>query len=135
MKSAAVLYVKQLGQMRAFYRDSFKMEVVDAAEDYCVLESKLLALSLVAVPDRIAATIHISVPPVRRDDVPIKLAFSVGSIEDVRLTVAEMGGLVDPSTTQWEFRGSTHCDGVDPEGNVIQLFEPVHTRTAEPGPA
>jgi hypothetical protein len=135
VKSAAVLYVKQLGQMRAFYRDCFKMQVVDAAEDYCVLESEPLALSLVAVPDHIAATIHISVPPVRRDEVPIKLAFSVGSIEDLRLMVAEMGGLVDPSTTEWEFRGSTHCDGVDPEGNVIQLLEPVHTHAGEPAPA
>jgi predicted enzyme related to lactoylglutathione lyase len=133
MKSAAVLYVKQLGPMQAFYRECFAMEVVDAAEEYCVLESEALVLSLVAVPDRIAATLHVSVPPRRREETPIKLSFSVDSIEGARLVVAEMGGLVDPRPSEWEFRGSMHCDGVDPEGNVLQLVEPVRTPPAAAG--
>jgi predicted enzyme related to lactoylglutathione lyase len=111
--------------MEAFYRECFTMEAVDAAPDYCVLESESLTLSLVAVPDRIAATIDGSVPPRRREDVPIKLAFAVESIEEARPLVARMGGSVDPSTSRWQFRGSTHCDGVDPEGNVLQFVEPL----------
>ena len=111
--------------MRPFYRTCFKMDVADDAADYCVLESESLTLSLVVVPERVAATIAVSVPPARRDRVPVKLAFPVESIEALRPLVAELGGLVDPASTRWEFRGSILCDGIDPEGNVIQLSEPV----------
>jgi predicted enzyme related to lactoylglutathione lyase len=79
----------------------------------------------VAVPEHIAATIGVSVPPIRRERSPIKLVFTVQSIEGMRDVVAGRGGLIDPTATQWEFRGSIHCDGVDPEGNVIELLEPV----------
>jgi predicted enzyme related to lactoylglutathione lyase len=123
--AAAVLYVKNLRRMQAFYATCFKMDLADEAEDYCVLESESLTLSLVAVPERIAATIHLSVPPSRRDEVPVKLAFAVASIVSLRPLVAELGGSIDPANAQWEFRDSIHVDGIDPEGNVIQLLEPT----------
>ena len=123
--AAAVLYVKNLRRMQAFYATCFKMDVVDEDAEYCVLESESLTLSLVAVPKRIAAAIHPSVPPPRRAEVPVKLAFAVASIIVLRPIVAELGGSVDPTNTQWEFRDSIHVDGVDPEGNVIQLLEPT----------
>ena len=82
-------------------------------------------LSLVTVPAHVARTIVVPVPPSRRDNVPTKLAFAVDSIEVLRPLFAELGGVVDPATTQWEFRGGIHCDAVDPEGNVIQLIQPI----------
>jgi hypothetical protein len=54
---------------------------------------------------------------------PIKLVFAVDSIEALRPLLVEWGGLVDPPDTQWTFRSGTHCDGIDPEGNVVQLVE------------
>jgi predicted enzyme related to lactoylglutathione lyase len=63
-------------------------------------------------------------PPTRRADTPIKLAFKVASIEDSRSVVADLGGQVGSADTEWNFRGATHCDCLDPEGNVIQLIEP-----------
>jgi predicted enzyme related to lactoylglutathione lyase len=131
--AAAVLYVKGLKRMQSFYQACFNMHVGDEAGEYCVLESGSLTLSLVVVPDRIAATIDVAAPPVRREWVPIKLAFAVESIERLRTRVADLGGSVDPATTQWEYRGSIHCDGLDPEGNVIQLLEPI-TRAVSPIP-
>jgi predicted enzyme related to lactoylglutathione lyase len=125
MKIGAVLYVKDLDRMRSFYEACFRMEVADDADGYCVLESEPLTLSLVRVPEQIAATIAVSVPPARREEVPIKLAFTVDSIDVLRTLFAEFGGVVDPATSQWEFRGGIHCDGVDPEGNVLQLVELV----------
>ena len=125
VKSAAVLYVKDLLRMRPFYRACFQMVVVDDGQDYCVLESESLTLSLVTVPERLAAAIVLSVPPSRREGVPIKLAFAVDSIEALRPLLTELGGVVDPATSQWEFRGGIHCDGVDPEGNVLQLVQPM----------
>jgi ribosomal protein S18 acetylase RimI-like enzyme/predicted enzyme related to lactoylglutathione lyase len=125
VKAAAALYVMHLDRMRAFYEECFGFEAADIAEDYCVLESHAWTLSLVVVPRDIAATIHISTPPRRRDTVPIKLAFDVADIEDLRAVVAGAGGQIDPVTTAWDFQGLRHCDGVDPEGNVIQLREPL----------
>ncbi len=127
MKSGAVLYVKGLDRMRSFYEACFQMEVADDAHEYCVLESDSLTLSLVKMPEQIAATIVVSVPPARREEVPIKLVFMVESIDVLRTLFAEFGGAVDPTTSQWEFRGGIHCDGVDPEGNVVQLVELVRT--------
>ena len=96
VKSAAVLYVKDLDRMQSFYRACFGMNTADCADDYCVLESGSLTLSLVTTPDRIAATIVLTEPPLRRENVPIKLAFAVDSIEAVRPLFVELGGLVDP---------------------------------------
>jgi predicted enzyme related to lactoylglutathione lyase len=127
MKSGAVIYVKELDRMRSFYEACFHMEVADSAREYCVLESEWWTLSLVTMPERIAASIVVSVPPARREEVPIKLAFTVDGIEVLRTRFAELGGMLDPATSQWEFRGGVHCDGVDPEGNVVQLVERVRT--------
>ncbi len=125
MKSGAVVYVKDLHRMRSFYLTVFRMVAIDESADYCVLESDALTMSLVAAPDRIAAGITLSDPPSRRESVPIKLAFGVDSIEDLRPVLAELGGAVDPPHAQWSFRGGIHCDGVDPEGNVLQLVQPI----------
>jgi predicted enzyme related to lactoylglutathione lyase len=127
MRSGAVIYVKDLDRMRSFYEACFRMEVADDAHEYCVLESESLTLSLVTVPDQMAATIVVSFPPVRREEVPTKLVFLVDSIDVLRTLFAEFGAVVDPATSQWEFRGGIHGDGVDPEGNVRQLVELVGT--------
>jgi predicted enzyme related to lactoylglutathione lyase len=131
VRGTAVVYAKNLPRMRSFYEGVFEMTAVDEADDYCVLESESLTLSLVAIPDYIAAGIRLSDPPTRREAAPIKLAFTVDSIEHVRLVAATLGGAVDPSSTVWTFRDGVHCDGVDPEGNVIRLVQPItHTISA-----
>jgi predicted enzyme related to lactoylglutathione lyase len=127
MLGGAVIYVKHLDRMRSFYEGCFQMEAADVSEKYCVLESESFTLSLVRMPEQIAATIVVSVPPVRREEVPIKLALLVDSIDALRPLFAEFGGVVDSATSQWEFRGGIHCDGLDPEGNVLQLVELVRT--------
>jgi predicted enzyme related to lactoylglutathione lyase len=125
VQAAAVLFVKDLDRMRSFYERCFNLDVVDTADDHCILESAIWILSLVVVADRVAAAFEIPVPPIRREAVPIKLGFRVESIGDSRPVVVEMGGLVDPISTEWDFRDSRHCDGVDPEGNVFELLEDI----------
>ena len=122
MKASAVIYVKRIAPMREFYTQCLGFETATSSEGYCILESDSLRLSLVAVPDAIAATIPIETPPRRRANVPIKLAFDVPVIDDVRTIAASLGGRVDPQTTEWSLHGMIHCDGIDPEGNVIQLL-------------
>ena len=107
--------------MVAFYCECFGLEPVETAQDYAVLESAAWNLSLVVMPAAIAATMPEAVPATRRADTPIKLAFQVESIEAVRPVLTRLGGQLDPAGTQWSFRGQRHCDGVDPEGNVVHV--------------
>jgi predicted enzyme related to lactoylglutathione lyase len=126
MTAAAVLYVKDLGLMRAFYQTCFGMSAVESSgDDFCVLASADWDLSLVTMPEAIAAAIVISVPPGRREDSPVKLAFEVASIEGLYSAITETGGQIDLMEPAWEFRGHWHMDCLDPEGNVVQLRQPA----------
>ena len=107
--------------MRAFYGRCFALKVEDEGPGFCGLSSDAWLLSLVqsdeAAPE--------SAPPARRGETPVKLAFTVADIEGLRPLVAELGGSVDPVESTWEFRDALHCDLVDPEGNVVQLVQPL----------
>jgi predicted enzyme related to lactoylglutathione lyase len=125
---AAVLYVKSLGRMTAFYEKCLGMTVAESAEgDFAVLAGGGWELSLVSVPPAVAAVIVVRDPPARRANTPVKLAFEVTGIEGLRPVVAAAGGLVDPAGTVREFRGYRMVDAIDPEGNVVQLRERVTT--------
>lgn len=125
MKASAVIYVKSVEPMRRFYEQLLGWRVASSTQGYCTLDSDSISLSLVAVPEAVSATIHIETPPRRRTNVPVKLAFPVSSIADARTIASSHGGHVDPSNTEWSHRGVIHCDGMDPEGNVIQLISPA----------
>jgi catechol-2,3-dioxygenase len=121
MRAAAVLYVRNLDLMRDFYRECFALGVDEETDDYCVLLSEAWMLTLVKSAHAPATTI----PAARRENTPIKLAFSVPSIAALRTVVARLGGQMDLVQSEWESRNMLHCDGLDPEGNVVQLMAPV----------
>jgi len=124
MAASAVLYVKDLRSMRAFYESCFAMSARHTDERACVLGSCDWELSLVRVPEHLAAAIVIAAPPVRREQTPIKLAFDVADLDQVGSLVVAAGGQLDPADAIWEFRGRLHRDCLDPEGNVLQLRQP-----------
>jgi predicted enzyme related to lactoylglutathione lyase len=120
--AAAVVYVRDLRRMRDFYEACFGMSVLESGGDeYCVLASEDWSVSLVAVPATIAATWAITDPPERREETPVKLAFEVANIEELRAVITRTGGQADPAGSAWDFRGFRHLDCLDPEGNVVQL--------------
>lgn len=121
VRAAAVIYVGDLERMAAFYGECFGLTVADGAAGYRGLESAAWLLTL--VPS--AEAVPTATPPVRRQTTPVKLAFEVASIEAVRPIVEGHGGSVEPVDAAWEFRGAKHCDCVDPEGNVVQLVQPL----------
>jgi predicted enzyme related to lactoylglutathione lyase len=124
MRCGATIFVKHLEPMASFYAECFGFDdVAHAPGDYRVLESEFWTISIVQVPEGIAAVIELSEPPARRQATPIKLTFQVPSIAEARATITDLGGHVDDM--EWEFRGYRHCDFVDPEGNVSQLGEAV----------
>jgi catechol 2,3-dioxygenase-like lactoylglutathione lyase family enzyme len=122
VSAAAIVYAKHLDPMRGFYETGLGLVVLeDVPDEFCVLSSEDWTLSLVAVPADQAGSIEISVPPLRRERTPIKLAFEVPDLDTARAGLAALGGSVDSADHEWDFRGYRHCDGADPEGNVVQL--------------
>lgn len=111
--------------MVAFYCGIVDLKIRSTQQDHVVLESPVFQLVILRIPNRIADSIKIEEPPVRRESMPIKLVFFVQSIAEARLAARSLGGGVNTVSQEWQFEGSKICDGYDPEGNIFQLREPV----------
>ena len=128
--TGAVLFAKDLDQVATFYSVMLGLTEANRADDHIVLESPgfQLVVHRVTVGEAAAAGIH--TPPVRRTAAAFKPVFFVPSISGLRAVVERHGGALEPIDQQWSFNGATVCDGLDPEGNVIQLREQTETTGA-----
>ena len=122
-RSGAVLYAKDVDRVVSFYSAVLDVRPAKRDDDYVVLESLGCQLVVLHVPHDIASTIAIDVPPTRRATAAIKLVLFVPSIARVRASAGAVGGVVNPTETEWSFQGVKVCDALDPEGNVIQFRE------------
>jgi len=122
-QAGAVVYAKDLDRLTRFYAEVVDLEIVHRVDDHVVLESDCFELVIVAIPAATAGRIAISSPPERREATAFKLVFPVPDIAAARTAAAASGGVVDPAVKEWSFQGLRVCDGMDPEGNVIQLRE------------
>jgi hypothetical protein len=123
-RAGAVIYAKDVALVSAFYMQTLRLNVVHTEPDHVVLESAALQLVVLEIPAHIAGQIVVTVPPERRSDTAVKLSFAVPSIAAVRAAAARLGGGLNPAEREWLYRGFRHCDGHDPEGNVVQFREP-----------
>jgi catechol 2,3-dioxygenase-like lactoylglutathione lyase family enzyme len=123
-RAGAVIYAKDVARVSTFYVQTLGLNVVHTETDHVVLESAALQLVVLEIPAHIAGQIVITVPPERRTDTAVKLSFAVPSMAAVRDTAARWGGALNPAEREWVYRGFRHCDGHDPEGNVVQFREP-----------
>ena len=122
-RSGAVLYAKNIDRVAAFYSAVLGMEEEARDADHVVLESPAFQLVVLQIPSEVASTIEITVPPKRRAMAAVKPVFFVSTLADVRAAVEAFGGVMSSSDTEWWFQGFKVCDGLDPEGNVIQFRE------------
>jgi catechol 2,3-dioxygenase-like lactoylglutathione lyase family enzyme len=124
--AGTVVYCLDLARMRAFYAGLGALELIDDGPGFVVLGLEDVEVSLVqASPEAVAAFGALSVPVERRVDNPVKLVLPVDSLEKARAAAPDLGGLVDPESCTWSFRGGRICDGQDPEGNVVAFREPA----------
>jgi predicted enzyme related to lactoylglutathione lyase len=116
------LYVVDPPTAATFYERvaGLRSEVVDG---YVVLRSSAYELVLVPAATDDADAAPAAEPPTAREDVPVKLGFVVPSIAVARAEATRVGGRVKDESAEWEWQGRRHCDGVDPEGTVVQLQE------------
>ncbi|MGH9439734.1 MAG: VOC family protein [Terriglobia bacterium] len=122
-QAAAVLYAKDISKVGDFYAKVACLQVTHEEQDHVVLESAAFQLVVVAVPLKLAATIHITQPPQRRENTAVKLVFPVASLTAARQAAQSHGGKLNSPGREWVFQGSRVCDGQDPEGNVVQFRE------------
>ncbi len=122
-RSGAVLFAKDVGRLAEFYSAVLGLQVTGRGEDHVVLESPGFQLVVHEVPPGRATPVDIAVPPTRRATAAIKPVFFVESLTRVRTAAGLLGGLMESEDQEWSFQGMTVCDGLDPEGNVIQFRE------------
>src|SRR5215467_15404689 len=101
----AVLYAKDLPQLVEFYSAVASLQVQTIDENFAVLGEQPSELVIDRIPKHIAQSITIASPPVRREDVPIKLVFAVVDIILARNSAAERGGAVNAVDREWGFDG------------------------------
>lgn len=121
VRTGAVIFAKNVAQVASFYRELLSMTVAHSEPDLVVLESTETQLVIHGIPKHIADSFTIAVPPEAREDSSIKLFFPVISLTATRAAAVALGGRLGPPSKEWEARGFRACDGVDPEGNVVQF--------------
>jgi predicted enzyme related to lactoylglutathione lyase len=121
--ATAVLYTVHLRSIAHFYEQVVGMRVRRADGDHVVLEKNRFRFIIHQIPEKYAANIRIGNPPKVRESGAIKLSLPVASIANSRQVAAQLGGRVFDADREWDYEGSTVCDGWDPDGNVFQLFQ------------
>jgi catechol 2,3-dioxygenase-like lactoylglutathione lyase family enzyme len=119
----AVLFVKDLERVEAFYVGALAMKRVSGDQDHVVLEHGGFELVVHRVPKQIADTLVITQPPVRRVWGAIRLDFPVANVSDCRRLARALGGDVDDAPPPWADPKSNFWFGYDPEGNQFGLNE------------
>ena len=120
---SAVLYVKDLEKVAAFYSALLRQPLVYRDVYHAVLRCGIFALDLHRLPADEGESIALETPPKRRAHAAVKLSFPVDSIARARQVAKERGGDLDPAPPRWVVEEQKICDGWDPEGNVFQLRE------------
>ena len=89
----AMLFVKDLGRMTAFYRDVLGLTPVEETrlDDWVEFSGKGSRFALHAIPPAIAAGVEIASPPRAREQSPIKLTFDVPDVDAALARIEAMG--------------------------------------------
>jgi catechol 2,3-dioxygenase-like lactoylglutathione lyase family enzyme len=119
----AILFVKDLQKVAAFYIGALALTRVSGDVDHAVLECDGFELIVHQIPKPIAETIVVTQPPVRRVWGAIRLDFPVASIGDSRKLARALGGEVDDAPPAWADRNANLFFGHDPEGNQFGVSQ------------
>ena len=112
----AMLFVKDLDRMTAFYRDVLGLQPIEETRlhNWVEFKGESVRFSLHAIPSAIATEIHIASPPLPREQSGTKLTFAVQNVDTTLKRIEQMG--LPLLRRPW---GAT--EAVDPEGNVFAV--------------
>lgn len=123
LKHAAVIFAADHAHLGRFYAALTNLEQTHADADHTVLESLQFQLVLHAL--RGEPNPATDGPPQAREDTYLKLCFPVTDLAVVRKHAPDFGAWLKGPEAEWSARGFRACDGVDPEGNVVQFRMPA----------
>ena len=118
-----VLFVNDKEKMSTFYTSLLGSKIVTSTKDFAKLESPELQLLIHGIPAEHQEPL--SEPPVAREECVWKPIFKVDSIERIREEISALGGSLADSSTEWMLDSRKYCNGIDPEGNIIQFSAEV----------
>jgi predicted enzyme related to lactoylglutathione lyase len=119
----AVLFVKDLERVAAFYVGALVLTRLSGDKDHAVLECDGFELVVHQIPKQIADTIVVTQPPIRRVWGAIRLDFPVASIAESRKLARALGGEIDDAPPAWADRNTNLFFGHDPEGNQFGVSQ------------
>lgn len=122
-RTGAVLFANDLERVARFYAGVLGLSEVHRDEDHILLESPGFQMVVHRIVAAGSAPAQVTAPPERRRTAAYKPVFFVPSLSRVREVAGTYGGVIEPAEKEWSFDGVTVCDGLDPEGNVIQFRE------------
>lgn len=118
-----VLYVNDLITMTKFYSGLLNLQISDGDEIFTRLSSDQNELVLHQIPNEYLEPVN--VPPTLREDCVWKPTFDVRAISESRDFAPALGGSITDESRQWELGGFLYSNGNDPEGNIIQIRQPL----------
>ena len=120
IRPGAVIFTGAKERLTQFYRALTGLPILVTDESVTVLASEHFELVIHALSGELPG--H---PSAARHDVYVKPFFPVASIAEAREKAAALGGSLRPAHEEWAARGFRACEGVDPDGNVIQFRQPA----------
>jgi extradiol dioxygenase family protein len=114
--TCVLLFVKDLPRMAAFYSALLRAEPIaeTRTEAWVEFEAGGCRVGLHAIPPEIAEGIDIHSPPLPREDVPVKLIFTVDDSISESERIRALG--VEVVARPWG-----GFDAIDPEGNIFRF--------------
>ncbi|MCW5634445.1 MAG: hypothetical protein KIT17_14020 [Rubrivivax sp.] len=119
--TTVVIYAKDKDRVAEFYRRTLDLAVSEWEDGFSILTGAQVEVRVVRMPVAVASQVVITSPPERREHMPVKASFLVGSFAAVREAAEATGGGLEPAEAEWTWHGTVHLDGFDPEGNVVQF--------------
>lgn len=119
LMSSLVIFTGDVQGLAEFYESVIGLRATAGTSGDAKLEGGQGEIYIHAVHEESADDLRVDSPPVPRDDVAIKPAFTVDSMRRALENVTRNGGVV--TDRSFEFDGLTHHDVLDPDGNVLQL--------------
>jgi predicted enzyme related to lactoylglutathione lyase len=122
---SAVLFVKDLAAVAAFYAKALGMNVVAGDEYHTRLDCVGFELVVQQIPRQIADGISIDRPPQRRTTSAMRLDYPVRDIVESRRLARSLGGGIDDAPPGWASPNASFFFGYDPEGNQFGVMPRV----------
>lgn len=123
-KPSAVLFVKDLARVTAFYRDALGLACKTSDPHHAAFDVDGFRLVVHQIPPPLAADVVVGDPPQRRSRASLRLDYPVRDVAAARVRAHELGGGIDEQSPEWAGMPGFFL-GFDPEGNVLGVKSAV----------